>query len=118
MPSSPSSSSRCCNRCLSGKPYKLDHHDILANWPGKGPIDACGELEKLRQNRRGVALGTGQMTKFLLPCMSPLLAQSRHSTTEFQCPLLGVKRTLARLPPMSAFDPKRTFGPEDCCHAK
>jgi hypothetical protein len=36
------------------------------------------------------------------------LAQSGHFTAEFQCPLLGVKRTLAELPPMSAFDPKRT----------
>src|SRR5215469_7397036 len=26
--------------------------------------------------------------RFLLRCKSPLLAQSRHSTTEFQCPLL------------------------------
>jgi hypothetical protein len=26
--------------------------------------------------------------------MSPLLAQSGHSTTEFRCPLLGVKQTL------------------------
>jgi hypothetical protein len=40
-------------------------------------------LEKPRQNRRGVALGTGQMTKFLLPCMSPLLAQSGHWPFEF-----------------------------------
>src|SRR5215469_16810133 len=43
----------------------------------------------------------------MLHRMSPLLAQSGHSTTEFQCPLLGVKRTFARRPPMSAFDPKR-----------
>jgi hypothetical protein len=40
-------------------------------------------LEKLRQNRRGVALGTGQMTKFLLQCMSPLLAQSGHERLNF-----------------------------------
>src|SRR5262249_8999134 len=38
--------------------------------------------------------------------------------TEFQCPLLGVKRTLPKCPSMSAFDPKRTLGPKDCCHAK
>jgi putative ABC transport system substrate-binding protein len=31
----------------------------------------------------------------LLHCMSPLLAQSGHSTTEFRCPLLGVKQTFA-----------------------
>jgi len=40
--------------------------------------------------------------------MSLLLAQSRHHRVEFQCPLLGVKRTVAPSP-MSAFDPKRTF---------
>src|SRR6516164_9342236 len=31
----------------------------------------------------------------LLQCMSPLLAQSGHSQTEFQCLLLGAKRTLS-----------------------
>jgi hypothetical protein len=51
---------------------------------------------------------------FLLRCMSPLLAQSGHSTTEFQCPL-GVKRTLLQLTSMSTFDPKRTSsGPGHC----
>jgi hypothetical protein len=30
---------------------------------------------------------------------------------EFQCPVLGVKRTLTGRAPMSAFDPKRTFSP-------
>jgi hypothetical protein len=29
-----------------------------------------------------------------------------------------VKRTSRRHAPMSAFDPKRKFGPEDCCCAK
>ena len=29
----------------------------------------------------------------------------------------GVKRTLPRRPPMSAFDPKRTFAAQDCCCA-
>ena len=37
---------------------------------------------------------------------------------DLQCPLSGVKRTSLRHSVMSAFDPKRTFGPEDCCHAK
>jgi hypothetical protein len=32
------------------------------------------------------------------PAQCPLLAQSGHSTTEFQCPLLGVKQTLGDLP--------------------
>src|SRR5262249_27833036 len=41
----------------------------------------------------------------------PLLAQSGHSTIEFRCPLLGVKRTLAGDVAMSAFDPKRTWQP-------
>jgi hypothetical protein len=35
-----------------------------------------------------------------------------------QCPLLGVKRTSQIRLVMSASDPKRTFGPEDCCYAK
>jgi len=37
-----------------------------------------------------------------------LLAQSGHFETEFQCPLLGVKRTWIESALMSAFDPKRT----------
>ena len=37
-----------------------------------------------------------------------LLAQSGHSTVEFRCPLLGVKRTLTGRPSVSASDPKRT----------
>ena len=54
----------------------------------------------------------------MLHRVSLLLAQSGHSTVEFRCPLLGVKQTLRGRTPMSASDPKRTFGPEDCCHAK
>src|SRR5262249_25747755 len=46
---------------------------------------------------------------FLLHRMSPLLAQSGHYATEFQCPLLGGKRTLRGHAPMSTFDPKRTL---------
>jgi len=34
-----------------------------------------------------------------------LLAQSGHSATEFQCPLLGVKRTFLQLTSMSVIDP-------------
>jgi tRNA A37 threonylcarbamoyltransferase TsaD len=48
----------------------------------------------------------------------PLLAQSGHHDAISQCPLLGVKRTSAETASMSAFDPKRTFGPGDCYHAK
>jgi hypothetical protein len=40
--------------------------------------------------------------------MSLLLAQSGHFETEFQCLLLGAKRTSAAGYSMSAFDPKRT----------
>ena len=47
----------------------------------------------------------------------PLLAQSGHSQTEDQCPLLGVKRTFNRSVAMSAFDPKRTLVSESCCGA-
>src|SRR5262245_59099700 len=42
----------------------------------------------------------------------PLLAQSGHHATEFPCPLLGVERTSLGHSEMSAFDPKRTFGPD------
>src|SRR5215472_13510560 len=41
--------------------------------------------------------------------MSLLLAQSGHSETEFQCPLLGVERTFLQLASMSVIDPKRTL---------
>ena len=37
----------------------------------------------------------------------PLLAQSGHFGSEFQCPLLEVKRTFPLRASMSAFDPKR-----------
>jgi hypothetical protein len=46
------------------------------------------------------------------------MAQSGHLDCAEGCPLLGVKRTSKFDRAMSAFDPKRTFGPEDCCHAK
>ena len=42
----------------------------------------------------------------LLRCKSPETAQSGHSTTEFRCPLLGVKRTWCELASMSANVPK------------
>src|SRR6516165_4428198 len=50
--------------------------------------------------------------------MRCLLLARGHSTTEFQCPLSGVKRTSRGRTPMSAFDPKRTFCPGICCRAK
>src|SRR6516225_1801800 len=43
----------------------------------------------------GLSIGNGQVT---LAC--PLLAQSGHFETEFQCPLLGVKRTQSPTPPL------------------
>src|SRR6516165_3638059 len=39
-----------------------------------------------------------------------LMAQSGHHATEFQCPLLGVKRTSGVGVSMSVIDPKRTSG--------
>src|SRR6516225_2744122 len=47
--------------------------------------------------------------------IKPLLAQSRHAATEFQCPLSGVKRKLIGGAPMSAFDPKRTLSLAASC---
>jgi len=41
------------------------------------------------------------------------MAQSGHPDTHNRCPLSGVKRTFTSSAPMSAFDPKRTSGPED-----
>jgi hypothetical protein len=56
----------------------------------------------------GEAAGTWSQDGLLLQRVSPLLAQSGHHATEFQCPLSGVKRTLSGHLPTSAFDPKRT----------
>src|SRR5262249_30246313 len=47
----------------------------------------------------------------------PFLAQSGHPNGLNQCPLLGVKRTLIRGAPMSAFDPKRTSAALPACAA-
>src|SRR6516165_10380701 len=44
----------------------------------------------------------------LLHRICPLLAQSGHRGSEFQCPLLGVKRTSLGHHRMSVNDPKRT----------
>jgi CheY-like chemotaxis protein len=54
------------------------------------------------------------MVARLLRCICPLLAQSGHFENEFQCPLLGVKRTLGGNPGMSAFEPKRTWQRPAC----
>src|SRR6516165_2794724 len=59
-----------------------------------------------------VSVKADRIDQFMLHCMSPLLAQSGHFATEFQCPLLGVKRTWVAPSPMSAFDPKQTSDPE------
>jgi len=48
----------------------------------------------------------------------PDLCQSGHHYRADPRPLSGVKQILYGDGPMSAFDPKRTFGPEDCCDAK
>jgi hypothetical protein len=45
-------------------------------------------------------------------------AALRNDAGRFRCPLSGVKQTLLQLTSMSVIDPKRTFGPEGCCHAK
>src|SRR6516162_9061370 len=46
---------------------------------------------------------------FWRTALCPLLAQSGHFTTEFQCPLSGVKRTSSESASMSANDPKRSW---------
>ena len=50
-------------------------------------------------------------TAFFRSAECLLLAQSGHASRAPQCLLLGVKRTLVSHSAMSAFDPKRTFGP-------
>src|SRR5215472_16377764 len=47
-----------------------------------------------------------------------LLAQSGHHAAEFQCLLLGVKRTSEECAAMSAFDPKRKWNASFCCDAQ
>ena len=44
----------------------------------------------------------------LVQRICPLLAQSGHHDPINSCPLLGVKRTLIGLAPMSVIDTKRT----------
>src|SRR6516164_5957035 len=46
----------------------------------------------------------------LLHCTSLLVAQSEHFAAEFQCPLLGLKRTLIGRAPMSTSDQKDRSG--------
>ena len=76
------------------------------------------------QNRQSIIAATA---RYRLPAVypfrvftapSPLLAQSGHHNRANPCPLSGVKRTSLGHSEMSAFDPKQTFGPEDCCCAK
>src|SRR6516164_6506075 len=84
-------------------------HKLAAN-----PLNSCQRLYPSMIISPGSQLKTtiGRTQK---GAQCPLLAPSRHHAAEFQCPLLGVKRTSDRDASMSAFDPKRTFGPEDCC---
>src|SRR6516225_6139192 len=49
------------------------------------------------------------ITTFFRSAECLLLAQSGHFATEFQCLLLGVKRTSRGHAPMSAYDPRRTL---------
>jgi hypothetical protein len=44
------------------------------------------------------------MTAFLLRCMSPLMAHSRHPVRVGECPLTGAKRTSKFKSVTSAFD--------------
>src|SRR5262249_52502134 len=55
-----------------------------------------------------LADGLIELRRFLLQCMSLLLAQSGHHDRADPCPLSGVKRTLVGGAAMSANDPKRT----------
>jgi hypothetical protein len=50
------------------------------------------------------------MTFFAAAQNVRLLAQSGHHNCAAECPLSGVKRTSTGGNPMSAFDPKATFG--------
>src|SRR5262249_31983315 len=59
-----------------------------------------------------------QAPSALLQCMSPLLAQSGHFATEFQCPLLGVKRTLGRRSLNGRAARKRPVSKKNCGHRR
>jgi hypothetical protein len=50
-------------------------------------------VEELEATTANQPMTAEQAAIILLQRMSPLLAQSGHGAIEFQCPLLGVKRT-------------------------
>src|SRR5215469_8809358 len=67
-----------------------------------------GHLPGLHPNSYKPGWGCDTAATFVSEFQCPLLAQSGHRATEFQCRLLGVKRTSEESAAMSAFDPKRT----------
>src|SRR5262249_940651 len=84
-------------------------------WPLSSPSGSAARSDRGIALRIGVVRSIPDLSKiepsgpqlFKSGCL--LLAQSGRPDALNQCPLLGVKRTLRRRTPMSAFDPKRTW---------
>src|SRR5262245_56528889 len=72
---------------------------------GRNALGEPGDCDQAR------LIGSGSNNAKCQGCQCLLLAQSGHSTMSHLLSLLGVKRTWASAPHMSAFDPKRTFDP-------
>jgi putative ABC transport system substrate-binding protein len=64
-------------------------------------------LSAIESKRLGLLRALVPGVKLIAVLLNPN-RQGGHSTTEFQCPLLGVKRTRLLHCKMSAYDPKRT----------
>ena len=114
---------------ISYGPDRIDQFRQAANYvdrilrgekPADLPVQTPNKYELAINLKTAKTLGLTvpqalQASAKLLHCICLLLAQSRHRTVEFRCPLLGVKQTSQECTAMSAFDPKRTFDPEYCC---
>src|SRR6516164_10845604 len=92
---------------IAARPERLIFNDVLPNSSNRS-----SSLEK-EPNRAVMAAAYSYLAvmhrrrcsqKAVARC--PLLAQSGHFTAEFQCLLLGIKRTSRGQALMSAFDPK------------
>jgi len=87
---------------------------LIVKFDPGGPVELTGlsdSFAALAHNRR-------EITEACQTFMSGVWKGSHAMSELGQCPLLGVKQTWLGHAEMSAYDPKRKFGPADCCHAK